>query len=108
MHCLVLGTRKKATSNTIMKKLQDIKFPEHLWISLAGGLELGGQVESIQHETMMYPTNKSKLNKIISILTAQVEEEKIWKMLVQAVHASGEPLKAKELAQDPEVDVHCP
>ena len=90
-----------------MKKLQDIKFQEHHWDDLAEGLMLGGQVESIRHETM-YPTNKSKLNKIISILTAQVEEKKIWKMLVEAVHESGEPLKAKELAQDPEVDVPCP
>ena len=91
-----------------MKKLQEIKFPEHLWISLAQGLMLGEQVDSIQHEAMMYPTNKSKMNKIISTLTAKVAEPKIWAMLVQAIHDSGQAVMAKKLAQDPEVGVPCP
>ena len=68
---------------------------------------LGGKVESIQHDPM-YPNNKARLNKLIMLLTAKVDEPELWEMLVKAVLKTDQDLKAKKLAQDPEVDVPWP
>ena len=68
---------------------------------------LGGRVEGIQHDPM-YRTDKAMLNKLIMDLTAKVDEAELWEMLVKAVLATGQEIKAKKLAQDPEVDVPWP
>ena len=67
---------------------------------------------SVHISFMLYERKISHTSKLearsIRAFVFENEEPKCWKMLVDAVFATGQELTAKELAADPEVNVPCP
>ena len=105
---IISGTPIKATVDNILKKLLKIKYPDDEWNELAKALGVGGKIAGIRKNPTLYLTDGAKLEEVIRAFVFKNEEPKCWKMLVDAVFATGQELTAKELAADPEVNVPCP